>query len=145
MQKDREYSNVKPDVLRIAILTGFTVLIALTLWAIYFFIKNDGTESLAGAQKILGTKAVEDQQYLVDNKIRWSYRTHVNWIRPTSQEEAARYCNEQSPTSNDPNNPRHYTVAVTTEQLFGMDAKTVIIEGCQAFGAAEGSRGYIVR
>lgn len=96
---------------------------------------NDGTSNFSGAQKELALKAVNDTKSLIDNKMRWWYSFYVKEVRPTTANEIKDYCTpNDGVASSSPTNPRFYTAVVVTGEKISLLKKTVIIDGCNAFG-----------
>ncbi|HET9411340.1 MAG TPA: hypothetical protein VFO38_00625 [Candidatus Saccharimonadales bacterium] len=123
----------KPDILRIVILVCLGILAAYLIRGAFFWIKGDGTAYLDGAKRHLAERTLTETAYKIDNKSRWGYHFQVEWIRPTQSNEVAKQCDNESPSSDDPANPRHYTIAIGTYRFYSWIPDTTVFYGCQVF------------
>jgi len=115
------------------------VLISLVVYyAVVLIIgstSDDGLGKYKGAEKELATKAVSDLKNSIDDKKRWAYTFHVDEVRETTADEIIKYCTPNNgEVTNNPDNPRFYTVTITTGETVNPNKRTVVIDGCNAFG-----------
>lgn len=121
------------------------ILVVAVLSTLYLIMKlivpivvGDGLSKYTGAKRQLAEKAMSDISYEIDNKLRWAYTFHAEDVRPTTTNELAEFCVPYNATvSNDPNDPRYYTVIMTESQLFDVNKRTIVVDGCNAFGPAQ--------
>ncbi|HET9411317.1 MAG TPA: hypothetical protein VFO38_00495 [Candidatus Saccharimonadales bacterium] len=106
---------------------------------------GDGLNNFSGVKKEAALRSVDYSSRYLDNKTRFLFRYYVNEVRVTSPDEVEKYCKPVGGQETaDINDTRHYTTTMTVSELFSLTRRTVIIDGCTAFGS-HGDGPYISR
>ena len=104
-----------------ALITYYIVVLILA-------VSGNGIGKYKGAEKELAIKAISDVEYLVDDKLRWAYTFHVDEVRPTTPDEVMQYCiPNDGEVTNSPDNPRFYTVTITTGETINPHKKLLLL------------------
>lgn len=131
-KQKKKLSNIAIAI--IAVVTIFALYLIYTV-AVPFMI-GDGLSNLSGIKKEAAEKSVDYSSRYLDNKTRFAFRYHVDEVRATSPDEIEKYCKpSEGEVTWNASDVRYYTVTMTVRELFNPVAKTVVVDGCTAFGS----------
>lgn len=119
------------------VLVVFLVLLAVlgimaTVTILVPLLRGDGLSRYSGAKGVVANEALNAERELLNGQaMKIVTQFHIDEVRPTTASEITTYCSTApSMPSQDVNDPHHYTVVVSSQQLFSWNIKKTTYDGC---------------